>query len=323
MTTFTAEQLDLSRLPAFQLVTVDAAAEEASLKAGIVARYRARGILYDVQSLESDFGMIAAEEFAYRKVTSLQALNDAAKRLTLTYGYGAALDQLAATMFADLGLRRLALVENPRPFVPGTDAAADWESDDRFRLRISLAPQARSPGTLGGYEYAALTAAPFLTDAIALNYASGLARPGQIVVVLLGRDPDPNPQTAKPAEEEPAQILLAQASLLDRNEKLGSDEIIVRAARRVTAARGYRLGVRPGPDPTLILLQAKRGYATMLAAGRRIGRLISASDEITAICADNAVAYVHAKPGTSGDLDPGLDGVAVPVPDLTLETIGG
>lgn len=321
----TAELLDLSRLPAFSLTTVDYSAEVAALKAAIVARFRANGVPYDVETLETDPAMVLAEEFAYRKTLDLQGLNDAGRRLMLATSYGAALDHIAATYYADVivngaPIARLALVDAPRPYSTNPE---DWETDDRFRLRIGLAGQARTSGTLPGYELAALTAAPYLTDAVALNYSSGLIEQGEILVVVLGRDPDPDPQTAIPAQEEPAQYVLAANALLNPQTKLGSDVITVRRARRVTVARGYTLGVRTGPDPALVLAQARVRYSAWIAAGRKIGNALAASGENAQLYV-SGVRYVHAKPGSGDDVDPGLDGVVeVSSLDLTTEVAGG
>lgn len=318
MTVFTAEQLDLSRLPPFRLVAVDYDAETAALKAGVVARFNARGVPYDVDRIETDPAMIWSEEAALRKTETLAAINDAGKRLSLTYGYGEALDHTAATYYADLGLRRLVLREADP--VAGTPAV--MEDDERFKLRILLAPQARTPGTLGGYEYQALTAAPWLSDALALNYASGLCNPGQIIVVVLGRDPDPDPAAARPAEEEPAQLVLARNAILDRNTKLGSDMVSVRAADRVPVVRGYTLGIRPGPDPALTRAQAASGYGAYLASRRRIGKALAESGEKAALFA-SGVEYVHPQAGTTGDVVPPATGIVVPTLTLTAEIVGG
>lgn len=320
MTIFTAEQLDLSRLPAFTLVPVDFAAEKAALVAGIVARFRARGVPFDVEALETDSAVILAEEFAYRKILTLGQINDAGRRLTLTYSDGAYLDHIAATYYADVGLRRLALVDAPRPFATSPE---DWESDARFSLRISLAPEARTPGTLGGYEYQALTAAPHLEDALALNHSSGLVRPGQVLVVLLGRDPDPNPQTAIPDQEEPAQAALASTALQNREIKLATDEVLVRVAGRVRVAREYRLGLRRGPDPAAILSEAMRLHGLYVRGRRRIGKALALSGEQAALTV-SGVEYVRARDGQMGDIDPGPDAI-IDVTGLTLvsEVIGG
>jgi len=311
--TATAEQLDLTRLPPFSLVVVDEAAEAATLKAGIVARFKARGVPYDVETLHTDTAMILAEELAYRKTLTLQALNDAGRRLTLSYGYGAALDHIAATYYADIGLRRLALVDAPRPYATNPE---DWEGDARFALRISLAPEARSPGTLGGYEYHALTAAPHLEDALALNYTSGLVRRGQILVVLLGRDADPDPATAIPSQEEAAQVALATAALQNRATKLGTDDVFVRVAARVRVARAYSVGLRRGPDPAVILAEAKRRHGLYVRDRRRIGKALAVSGEQAAITV-SGVEYVHARTGQIGDIDPGPAAI-VDVTSLSL-----
>ena len=305
MVRIVGEPLDLSQLPPLQLVAVDAEAELASLMAGITARYRARDIAYNVGAIEGDTVVVQAEEFAYRKTLLLQALNDAANRLTLAKGDGASLDHIAATYYADVGVRRLPLVADPRPYVTNPE---DWEGDDRFKRRIQLAPETRTPGTLRGYEYFALTAAPHLIDARAFNYASGLCSPGQIVVVVLGKDPDPDPLVDKPEEDEAAQLVLAQNALLNRNTKLGSDEVMVRVARRVTATSAAVLGIPSGPDPALIVATGLPGLAAYIAeAGSKIGEIFSLSSQMAKLTVSGVRRVRLLSPAT--DIDPGPDGV--------------
>lgn len=249
-----AATLDLSRLPAFQLVAVDYEAERAAVLERTRARLEQINVLLDVTD-ETHPIVILAEEFAYTRTLGLQQMNDGGKRLTVAYGDGPALDHLAATFYADLGddvLRQ-----------PG-------EGDDRYRWRLMLAAGARVPGSLPGYMFWALTRAPKLTDAQALNHASGLVRPGTIAVILLG-DPD----DAGPAGEA-AQVELARAALLDVRHRLGTDTLQIRAASRLDASLNAQLELEgPGPDSTLVLNAAGAKLAAFLKDRRRIGAEVS------------------------------------------------
>lgn len=248
-----AGALDLSRLAPFTLVSGDYETDLASLKAGVIARCAARGVNLDTLDLESEPITALLEEVAYRRSLERAAVNDAGKALTLAYAWGAGLDHIAATHFADIGIRR-----------------AEGESDDRFRRRILLAAQARTAGTLEGYEYAALTVAPELADARALNHASGLVRPGQIAVILL-----PAAGAAPSAEAE----LLERVTdaLFHRSVKHGSDDLTVRLATRVIFDVSAVLEVRRGPDPALVRATALQALQAYAADRRRIGAPIAES----------------------------------------------
>ena len=312
--------IDLSQLPPLQLVSVNFEAELAALKAGIVARFQARGVPYNVQDIEADSAMVLAEEFAYRKTLSLQDLNDAGKRLTLASGYGAALDHVAATYYADIGVSRLALVASPRPYATNPE---DWESDARFRTRIQLAPEVRTPGTLRSYEYFALTAAPHLIAARAFNYASGLCSPGQVLVVVLGQLPNPDPTLDVPGNDETAQLVLAQNALENRNTKLATDTVMVRVVSRTPVTASAVLGIPIGPDPSLIVSAATTALAAYAAeCATTIGQIFTESGQ-------KAAAFVGGVQrvrlvGAPADVDPGQDGVVqVTIGSVTTEPIGG
>lgn len=309
MSSYTADQLDISRLPPFKLVEVDGSAERSALALGVKARLEARGIPFDANEVEAEPAMALVEEFALRKVLDLEALNAAGRRLTVAYGYGAALDHIAATYYADIGIRRLPLVEAPRPFATQPE---DWESDARFRRRIELAPHARTPGTLGGYEYWALTAAPDLSDARALNHSSGLVSPGQILIVLL----------AEPDADEAEQVALATTALLDRDVKLGTDTLLIRAATPSVLDLASAIELRRGPDPALVLLEATAGQIAYLSARRRIGWPVTVSGLHAALSVPG-VERVRLPVGFDG-VDPGADGVVVAgALSVTPEVVNG
>jgi phage-related baseplate assembly protein len=289
--------LDLTRLPAFKLVDVSFEAEVSSLWAGIQTRMAARGISFDADQVESDPVAALVEEVAYRRTLALQDFNDAGKRLVLAYAYGVALDHIAVTFYADVGVQRL------------ESEGYDVAGDDRFRRRILLAAEARTPGTLRGYEFHALTHGPGLSDALALNHASGLVAPGEIAIILLG-GPDLD------EDEETEQVELARAALLDKGVARGSDTLIIRPAQRVIAPVTAVLELAGGPDAALVLQEATRGLQAYAADRRRVGKGYADSG-LKAALTVGGVDRVRLV--TEGDVDPGLDGV-VELGAVTLTT---
>lgn len=264
-----AGALDLSRLPAFRLVEGDYEADLSALKARVTARMAERGIVFDAVALESEPVTALLEEVCYVRALDRQAINDAGKALTLAYAWGTGLDHIAATHYADLGIRRLIVGHTD-------DGSPVLEEDDRLRRRILLGAAYRTPGTLEGYEYAAMTAAPTLADARALNHASGLVQRGQIAVILLPA-PDASPQDRD--------LLLEQLRdvLFDRGIKLGSDTLFVRLAEEVPYDVTAVLDVRRGPDPALVRAEAMTSLQRYAAERRRIGAAVTISGRHAAL----------------------------------------
>lgn len=303
-----SETLDLSRLPAFSLVDADYEAILAARKLSLVARCAELGIPYNVENLETDGLIIPQQEDAHRELLDKTNLNDAGRGLTIAYGWGARLDQIAATYFADIGIRRMAQVAEPRPFSTHPE---DWEDDDRFRRRVNLASEARSPYTAGAYVYAALSASILVTDAVALNHESGIGlRQPEIKVVILG---------AAGADED-ALVTLVRETLLARHIKPATDVLIVAKARRVSAALSAMLRVRRGPDPALVRTEALRKLDLYRADRRRVGLPIANSGLDAAL----HVGGVEEVTSTFITVDPGPDGVVELTPiTVTTETPHG
>ncbi|WP_337186689.1 hypothetical protein [Phenylobacterium sp.] len=289
-----AASLDLSRLPPFQLADADFEAERAQILASVGRRLAAIDEAFDPDA-ETDPIVILSEEVALRRVLALQQLNDGANRLTVAHGDGAALDHLAASYYADIGQAVLRQA---------------GETDDRFRWRLMLAAHARVPGSLPGYMFWALAHAPGLSDALALNHASGLVQRGTVAVILLGDAGDDGPAG------EAAQVELARAALLDAEHHLGTDTLQIRAATRLDVALDVVLELDgPGPDAGLVRAAAEAGLARYLAGRRRIGAPLTQ----TGLAAALTVGGVLRIRGLPADLVPAPDQV-VRVTGLTLST---
>lgn len=268
--------IDLSRLPAPTLVTVDYQAIKAARLASLKARLESAGLPYDVETIESDWGPVLQEEDGTRQMLDLQAINDMAKALTLGYSKGADLDRLAATFYADLGLERM-----------------DGELDDRFERRILLAAEALAGAlTAGGIEYRALAYDLRIIDAVAYEVGRGTNR-----CVLLIED-------GAPAEAIRAGVL---ARL--REPKLrGTAELAVSLARPIEARLSVRLQHGRGPDPELLKAESLKALGAVKA---RVERKIAAPLTTDEIIAEGRVGGVSKLilDEPAADLIPGRDGV--------------
>ncbi|KRQ99278.1 baseplate assembly protein [Bradyrhizobium valentinum] len=128
----------------------------------------------DTLGLETEPMTIILQAYAYRETVIRALINDKARAVLLTYAVGNDLDHLGALF----GTFRLVL--NPAEVALGS--APIMESDDRFRRRIQLAPEAFSTvGPRGAYMYFALTLSPEIVDAWAYS-----PRDGRVNVVVSG-----------------------------------------------------------------------------------------------------------------------------------------
>jgi phage-related baseplate assembly protein len=286
MTLFSAETLDLSRLPAFTLADADYEAILAAHKSGFVARWqeeRERNPalpLFDVESLETDPAIIAMQEDSWRRLLDLQALNDAAKRLTLAYADGAALAHLAATYHRT----ERAIV------VPATDTTpAVYETDDALRARAQLAPEELadlgiSPGGYIGKVRRAFTAR--IKDVRPIRRGGGA-----IELRVLGSTGDGTVEDATLAD-----IIRA---FQPEGMTQSTDVLTVFAAEIEHFAPHLTLMIPHGPDPATVTAAAEANLSAYRAGVHRIG---------ASVYAEALTSAAHVGPVIAVRLDsPGLD----------------
>jgi phage-related baseplate assembly protein len=196
----------------------------------------------DTLGLETEPMTILLEAFAYRETLLRALVNDKARAVLLAYATGSDLEHLGA-LFATY---RMVVV----PASDGVEAVT--ETDDRFRRRIQLAPEAFScAGPRGAYIYFALTLDPSIVDAHAFCRSDG-----RVDVMVAAAD----------GGEVSDDVIAALVDRFHRDDTVPlTDVITVRRAKVVPYSVSLTLGFPRGPDPVLIQSAAEsavRAYAT-------------------------------------------------------------
>lgn len=245
-----SDNLDLSRLPDPTLVVVDYEAVLEARKDVLVEKMADIGISYDERTLELDPGVILEEVDAGREILARQAINDAGLANMLAFSKGANLDQLGALF----GLARGVLTrdEEGNPLT--------YETDERFRRRIQLAPEAfATAGSAGAYIFHALKASPTIADASVTNPAAG-----EVVVTVMGSGEDP-----EPTEDE---VNKARTHLFAEDIKPLTDMLTVQGADVIEVDIGANLYLYGGPDASAVIADARAALQAFLKLNKRLGR---------------------------------------------------
>ena len=234
MTRFTA--IDLSGLaPPGIIETLDYEAIVTAMRDDLVERFP---LIAGVIDLESEPARKLIEAFAYRELRLRARINDSARALLLASSYGTNLDHLGA-LFAT--------------------ARQAGETDDRFRRRIQLAPEAFSvAGPEGAYQYHALTVAPWARDVSAIS-----RRPGVVRVTVLKEGTDPTPTLA---EREVVRLHLRNEAIRPLTDVV---EVMAPAIRRTRIVA--KLTLCPGPDGQLVRQRAFAAVTTWVEKNRMLG----------------------------------------------------
>lgn len=253
--------LDLSTLPAPTLIrSLDPEPEIAAFVADLRERMPEwRGVF------ESDPFLKVCQSWAARLMLEQQRHNEDGRSILLAFAKGADLDHIAATYYAFTGVKR----------APG-------ESDDSFRRRIQLAPEAySSAGSLGGYLFHTLTVDPVaIVDADVWFPAPGYAN---VAIQTVHDDSEP----------EIAAALVAKVAARLREPKLQTSDILtVARLAAIDAAVVAVLDVPRGPDGALVEAEARRRFAQLKAYVERPRRMLARSAITSALHAGN-VTRVH------------------------------
>jgi phage-related baseplate assembly protein len=234
MSRFTA--IDLSGLaPPDIIETLDYEAIVTAMRNDLVERFP---LIAGVIDLESEPARKLIEAFAYRELRLRARINDAARAVLLASSYGTNLDHLGA-LFAT--------------------ARQAGETDDRFRRRIQLAPEAFSvAGPEGAYQYHALTVASWARDVSAVS-----RRPGVVRVTVLKEGPNPVPILP---ERETIRLHLKDEAIRPLTDVV---EVMAPAIRRSRIVA--RLTLYPGPDGELVRQRALAAVTTWVEKNRMLG----------------------------------------------------
>lgn len=250
--------------------------------------------------LETEPMTIVLETYAYREMLLRALVNDKARAVMLAYSTGTDLDHLGVRF----GVERMPLVAEPRSYSTNPE---DWESDDRLRRRIQLAPEAFSTaGARGAYIFHALTFDVSIADAWAFS-----PKEGRVHVAVAGAD----------GADVSDDIL---AGLIDR---FARDEIVPltdavtvrRAVRRAYAIVGTLL-MEPGPDPAAVRAEAEAALQAYAALRATIHSTVYLSGLTAAGKVGAAESFVLAMPTSNviaGDAEiPHLTSVTLTVNEL-------
>jgi phage-related baseplate assembly protein len=234
MSRFTA--IDLSGLkPPDIIETLDYEAIVQAMRDDLVQRFP---LIAGVIDLESEPARKLIEAFAYRELRLRARINDAARAVLLASSYGTNLDHLGA-LFAT--------------------ARQDGESDDRFRRRIQLAPEAFSvAGPEGAYQYHALTVAPWARDVSAISNRPGIVR---VTVLKTGTESSPTL-----AEREAIRLHLRDEVIRPLTDVV---EVLAPAIRRTGIVA--QLNLYPGPDGEVVRQRALSAITSWVEKNRMLG----------------------------------------------------
>jgi phage-related baseplate assembly protein len=251
--------------------------------------------------LESQPAPKLLEVVGYREHILRQAFNNRAQQLLLAYATGTNLDHLAAFYSV---YRALIAPADTKSFPP---TAAIYESDDSLRKRTQLAPEAFScAGPAGAYLFHTYAASPGgVANAVVYNAASGLVKPGVVLVVL------------KIADGFVANdVVQAVRTRLFRDDiKPLTDTVQVQVATPANYKISGTLFVNGGPDAALLRLTARKSLYDYLALRNKIGTLIARSGIFAALTGPYVESIQLDLP--VGDFLPGLTQYAN-LTDLTL-----
>lgn len=242
--------IDLNNLP-FPKVVEELDFETLLLKrkAAFIARFETeeeQQLWRERLQYESEPVVKLLEENAYLELLLRSRVNEAAKSVMLAFATGSDLDQLGAL----LGVSRLLIREEDLSQNP--PILAEYETDERFRLRIQMSLEGlNTAGSRGSYLYHTLSASPFVQDA-----HIGSTKPGQVDVTVLASLDYGNDENQGEADE--TLLNLVNAALNAENVRPLTDTVNVQKAERVNYQIQATLTLYPSTLESVVLNMAQQ-----------------------------------------------------------------
>lgn len=249
--------IDLSQLPAPAVIDeLDYEAHLAALRDDLLARDPE---LAEVLALESEPLSKLLEVAAYRELILRQRINEAARSVMLAYAADGDLDHLGALF----GVERLVVDPGDPDAIPPIPPTHESDAELRRRIQLSLFGLSVA-GPEGAYVYHALSA-----DGAVLDASATSPEPGEVVVTVLGRDADGTPSAAV--------LAAVEAAVSADDVRPLTDHVTVQAADIIDYAIHATLYTDPGPDPTVVLDDARTAAQRYVDRQHRLGRDITLS----------------------------------------------
>lgn len=271
-------EIDLSRLAPPDIIE---ALSYETILAEMLADFTAKWPDYDVGALETDPAKMVLEVAAYREVLLRNRVNFAARAVMVAYAGGHDLEHLGAFF----GVARM-----------------DGESDDRFRRRVQLAPEAYSMGgPRGAFIYWALTLSTEIADAWAFCPADGVVR-----IVVAGA-------AGEPVSDD---CIAELVRFYDQEDvRPLTDEIAVQKAELVPFDVSLTGVLARGPSPATVKAEIEAAIRTYCTGRYRIGQEVRRNGIIAAAMVRSVDDVTNVLP--AGDVICGDTQIAV-LRDLTV-----
>lgn len=272
---FTA--VDLSRLPSPAIVEP---LDFESILNEMLAELRALDPDQFNDITESDPAYKILVVCAYRELKVRQRVNDAARAVMLAHAAGTDLDNILAR--EPYNISRQLIDPGDPDAVPPIDPT--WESDEDFRRRGQLAPEAYSTaGSEGAYIFHSLSADPQVLDA-----RPDSPEPGQARITILSRQ-----GTGVPS---PELLDTVEAALSQKTVRPFTDEVIVAAATIVEYEIEAELTLFDGPSEDVVLAEAQQRVEAYRDRIRRLGLDVAASGIDGALHCEGVMKVHRIKP---------------------------
>jgi phage-related baseplate assembly protein len=262
------DAIDLSKLTAPNVIeTLDYEAILTALRDDLVEKFPA---IEGVIDLESEPARKLLEVFAYRELGLRARVNDAARAVMLAFSGGSDLDHLGALYSV---------------------ARLEGETDDRFRRRVQLAPEAFSTtGPRGAYVFHALSYSTQIRDVTVERTRPGMVR---VSIMMEGAQPRPTPDVVEAIRRK----------LNEEEVRPLTDVVRVVPCQVFETPIDVRLTLFNGPDGASVRNAALAKLNALIERVRYLGHDLKRSAINAAVFVDGVQDVVIAEPVADLEID--------------------